>query len=164
MKKSLVEVAYLRHQDWLRVVYAFGCNKSTAEDIVQEMYIQLIQDVDKGLDLWHNDDVNIYYCWKVLRGIYLNTHKKEARQMKEYIEEMDELKQAEDLGIDEVEYAKRKDQIDGILDDLYWYDRKVFEIVMGGKKIAELSRETDIGYYSLYNTFRKTIKHLKHKL
>lgn len=86
MKKSLVEIAYLRHQDWLRVVYAFGCNKSTAEDIVQEMYIQLIQDVDKGLDIWHNNDVNIYYCWKVLRGIYLNTHKKEARQIKEYIE------------------------------------------------------------------------------
>jgi hypothetical protein len=35
---------------------------------------------------------------------------------------------------------------------------------MDGKKIAELSRDTDIGYYSLYNTFTKTIKHLKHKL
>ena len=141
MKKSLVEVAYLRHQDWLRVVYAFGCNKSTAEDIVQEMYIQLIQDVDKGLDLWHNDDVNIYYCWKVLRGIYLNTHKKEARQMKEY-----------------------KDQIDGILDELYWYDRKVFEICASGKSVAALSRETGISYYSLYNTYTNAKKHIKEQL
>ena len=57
MKKSLVEVAYQRHKDWIRVVKSFGCNSSTAEDIVQEMYIQLIQDVDKGLDLWHNEDV-----------------------------------------------------------------------------------------------------------
>ena len=164
MKKSLVEIAYLRHQDWLRVVYAFGCNKSMAEDIVMSMYEQLIRDVDKGLDLWHNKDVNIYYCWKVLRGIYLNTHKKEARQIKEYIEEIDELKQAEDLGIDEVEYAKRKDQIDGILDDLYWYDRKVFEICASGKSVAALSRETGISYYSLYNTYTNAKKHIKEQL
>ena len=164
MKKSLVEVAYQRHQDWLRIVYAFGCNKSTAEDIVQEMYIQLIQDVDKGLDLWHNEDVNIYYCWKVLRGIYLNTHKKEARQIKEYIEEINELQQAEELGIDEIEYAKRKNQIDSIMNNMYWYDRKVFEICASGKSVAGLSRDTGISYYSLYNTYVNAKKHIKEQL
>ena len=55
MKKSLVEIAYSKHQDWLRVVYAFGCNKSMAEDIVMSMYEQLIRDVDKGLNLWYNN-------------------------------------------------------------------------------------------------------------
>ncbi len=50
MKKSLVEIAYLRHQDWLRIVYAFRCNKSMAADIVMSMYEQLIRGVDKGLD------------------------------------------------------------------------------------------------------------------
>ena len=84
--------------------------------------------------------------------------------LKEYIEEIDELKQAEDLGIDEVEYAKRKDQIDGILDDLYWYDRKVFEICASGKSVAALSRETGISYYSLYNTYTNAKKHIKEQL
>ena len=164
MKKSLVEVAYERHKDWIRVVKSFGCNSSTAEDIVQEMYIQLIQDVDKGLDLWHNEDVNIYYCYKVLRGIYLNIYKKEARQIKQYIEEINELKQAEELGIDEVEYAQRKKQIDDIMDDMYWYDRKVFEICASGKSVAGLSRETGISYYSLYNTYVNAKNYIKDKL
>ena len=162
MKKSLVELAYLRHQDWLRVVYSFGCNKSTAEDIVMSMYEQLIKDVDKGLDLYHNDNVNIYYCWKVLRGIYLNTHKKEARQMKEYLEDIDgEVRQIDDLGIDEVQYAKNKTKIDNLLAEMRWYDSKVFTLVASGQSVASLSRETKISYYSLYNTYRNALKHIK---
>ena len=38
------------------------------------------------------------------------------------------------------------------LDKLYWYDKKVYEIIEGGTSIAELSKKTKISYYSLYNT------------
>jgi RNA polymerase sigma factor (sigma-70 family) len=162
--KSLVEIAYLKHQDWIGIVRSFGCNEATCEDIVQEMYIQLITDTQKGLDLWYGDEVNHYYCYKVLRGIYLNIYKKEARVIKKYIEEINEIRQAEELGIDEVEYAKRKQQIDDILDNMYWYDRKVFEICASGKSVAELSRETTISYYSLYNTYVNAKKHIKERL
>jgi hypothetical protein len=126
------------------------------------MYEQLIKDVDKGLDLYHNDNVNIYYCWKVLRGIYLNTHKKEARQMKEYLEDIDrEIKQIDDLGIDEVQYAKDKTKIDNLLAEMRGYDSKVFTLVASGQSVASLSRETKISYYSLYNTYRNALKHIK---
>ena len=162
--KSLVEIAYSRHSEWMKVVISFGCNPSTAEDIVQEMYIQLHLDVQKGLDLWHGEDVNSYYCWKVLRGIYLNIYKKEARVIKSYIEEINEIKQAEELGIDEVEYARKKKRIDDILDTMFWYDRKVFEICASGKSVAELSRDTNISYYSLYNTYTNAKKFIKDQL
>lgn len=159
--KSLVEIAYQKHKDWLRIVKSFGCNHSNAEDIVQEMYIQLHLDVQKGLDLWYGEDVNHFYCYKVLRGIYLNIYKKEARKIKSYIEEINEIKQAEELGIDEEEYARKKKQIDDILKTMFWYDRKVFEICASGKSVAELSRETKISYYSLYNTYVNAKKYIK---
>ena len=124
--KTLVELAYEKKQTFINIVKSFGCNSSYAEDIVQELFIQIHLDVKKGLDLWYNDDINTYYCYKVLRGIYLNTHKKQARFLKTYIEDIEELKQAEDLGIDEIEYAKSKDKVDDILKELYWYDSKVF--------------------------------------
>ena len=128
--KSLVELAYDKHKDWINIVKSFGANKNYAEDIVQEMYIQLICDIQKGLDLSYNDDINTYYCYKVLRGIYLNTHKKEAKFLKTYIEDINgEIKEVEDLGIDEIEYAKRKDNIDDILKEMYWYDSKVLTLV-----------------------------------
>ena len=164
MSKTLLELAYKKHKDWINITKSFGCNPSSAEDIVQEMYIQLHNDIVKGLDLSFNSDINHYYCYKVLRGIYCNIYKKEAKQIKMYIEDMDELKQAEDLGIDEVEYALRKEQIDEILNDMYWYDRKIFELCASGKSVASLSRETNISYYSLYNTYTNAKKHIKEKL
>ncbi len=164
MKKSLVEIAYNKHKDWINIVKSFGCNSSVAEDIVQEMYIQLHLDVQKGLDLWYGEEVNTYYCYKVLRGIYLNIYKKEAKQIKMYLEDINELKQAEELGIDEVEYAKRKGKIDDILNQMFWYDRKVFEICASGKSVAKLSRDTNISYYSLYNTYTNAKKFIKDQL
>jgi hypothetical protein len=162
--KTLLELAYDKHNDWISIVKSFGCNPSNAEDIVQEMYLQLHFDIMKGLDLSFKDDINHYYCYKVLRGIYCNIYKKEAKQIKMYLEDINELKQAEDLGIDEIEYAKRKKQIDNILAEMYWYDRKIFEICASGKSIAALSRETKISYYSLYNTYTNAKKYIKDRL
>ena len=163
--KSLVELAYEKKKTFINIVKSFGCNSSYAEDIVQELFIQIHLDVEKGLDLWYNDDINTYYCYKVLRGIYLNTHKKEAKFLKTYIEDINgEIKEVEDLGIDEVEYAKRKDSIDDILKEMYWYDSKVFSLVASGKSVASLSRDTKISYYSLYNTYRTALKNIKDKL
>ena len=162
--KTLVELAYEKKQTFINIVKSFGCNSSYAEDIVQELFIQIHLDVKKGLDLWYNDDINTYYCYKVLRGIYLNTHKKQARFLKTYIEDMEEIKQAEDLGIDEIEYAKSKDTIDDILKEMYWYDSKVFSLIASGKSVASLSRDTKISYYSLYNTYRTALKNIKEQI
>jgi len=162
--KTLVELAYEKKQTFINIVKSFGCNSSYAEDIVQELFIQIHLDVKKGLDLWYNDDINTYYCYKVLRGIYLNTHKKQARFLKSYIEDIEEIKQAEDLGIDEIEYAKSKDIVDDILKEMYWYDSKVFSLVASGKSVASLSRDTKISYYSLYNTYRTALKNIKEQI
>ncbi len=44
------------------------------------------------------------------------------------------------------------------------YDRKIFEIIGSGMSVAELSRNTDIRYHSLYNTYTNAKKHIKNKL
>ena len=49
------------------------------------------------------------------------------------------------------------------LKKMYWYDRKVFEIIEGGESIAEFSRKSGIPYYSLYNTYKK-VKNILKKL
>ena len=164
-KQEFLKLAYEKHNDWISIVLSFGCNPSVAEDIVQEVYIKLDRLLDKGLDATYGDEVNYYYVYKQLRGTYLNLKKQKDKINMQYIEEMGipdkEVDIAEDEKYDVLQLMKN---LDTELEQLYWYDKKVFEIIMGGKKIAELSRDTDIGYYSLYNTFRKTIKHLKQKL
>ena len=44
---------------------------------------------------------------------------------------------------------------------MYWYDRKIFELINSGESIASLSRKTGIQYYSLYNTYNKVKNKLK---
>jgi len=45
-----------------------------------------------------------------------------------------------------------------------WYDAKVFDIINSGESISELSRKSDISYYSLYNTYNKVKQKLKEHL
>ena len=44
---------------------------------------------------------------------------------------------------------------------MYWYDKKVFEIIEAGDSVAKLSRKSGIPYYSLYNTYTKVKQKLK---
>ena len=160
--RTIIEIAFDKHKEWIKVVKSFGCNPSQAEDVVQEMYLQLHKDLNKGLDFSYKDDINHYYCYKVLRGIFCNIYKKEARKLKAYIEELKtELQEFDENEIDEKEYQERQDKVGEVMSNLYWYDAKVFELIASGKSVASLSRETKISYYSLYNTYRNALKHIK---
>lgn len=160
--KTIIDIAFDKHKEWIKVVKSFGCNPSQAEDVVQEMYLQLHKDLNKGLDFSYKDDINHYYCYKVLRGIFCNIYKKEARKLKAYIEELKtELQEFDENEIDEQEYQEREDKVGEVMSNLYWYDAKVFELIASGKSVASLSRETKISYYSLYNTYRNALKHIK---
>jgi RNA polymerase sigma factor (sigma-70 family) len=160
--KTIIEIAFDKHKEWIKVVKSFGCNPSQAEDVVQEMYLQLHKDLNKGLDFTYKDDINHYYVYKVLRGIFCNIYKKEARKLKAYIEELKtEIQEFDENEIDEKEYQERQDKVGEVMSNLYWYDAKVFELIASGKSVASLSRETKISYYSLYNTYRNALKHIK---
>ena len=47
------------------------------------------------------------------------------------------------------------------LDKMYWYDKKVYQLLEGNESVAKLSRKTNIPYHSLYNTYRKVLDRLK---
>jgi len=160
--KTIIDIAFDKHKEWIKVVKSFGCNPSQAEDVCQEMYLQLHKDLNKGLDFTYKDDINHYYVYKILRGIFCNIYKKEARKLKAYIEELKtELQEFDENEIDEKEYQEREDKVGEVMSNLYWYDAKVFELIASGKSVASLSRETKISYYSLYNTYRNALKHIK---
>jgi hypothetical protein len=61
----------------------------------------------------------------------------------------------------DVNYDESYDKVKEALSKMYWYDRKVFEIINQGESIAEFSRKSYIHYYSLYNTYKKVKDKLK---
>ena len=154
---EILEKLFKRHKDWCNIVESFGCNSDTAEDIVQSMYLKIGKLVAEGKDISFGDDVNHFYIFRTLTTLFLD-HKRKDNRSGIILEDI-EAEQDE-----EVDYDSKYQKVLDALEELYWYDRKVFEIVENGESISELSRKTNISYYSLYNTYKKVKKYLKNKL
>ena len=158
----ILELAFKRHKNWIEIVQSFGCNRDTAEDIVQEMYIRLDRLSKSGSDITYKDDINYFYVFKMLSTMFLDLKKKEIKTTFIDLEEISELPSSDTF--EQNDFEKEYEIIQNALEELYWYDKKVFEIIDGGESISSLSRKTNISYASLYNTYRRVIKHLKSKL
>jgi hypothetical protein len=158
--KTPVEIAYKKHNQWVDIVLTFGgLNKEEAEDIVQTMYILLIKNTRKGIDFMYGDEINYYYVFKLLRGLYVDLIRKKSKVKLVSLENIEPITEIDHNNYDEV-YKKLQE----ILKDMYWYDKKVYEIVEDGTNISELSRKSKISYYSLYNTYKKVKQKLKENL
>ena len=154
--KTPVEKAFDRHQKWLEIVRTFGGLRETeVEDLVQQLYLKLIQNTQKGIDFSYGEDINYYYCFRILRGLYVDLMRKKLKVTFTDLENI-QLKGITDANYEEV-YMKVKKA----LEQVHWYDKQVWEILESGTSISELSRKTNISYYSLYNTYRKVKTILK---
>lgn len=158
--KTPVELAYDKHNQWVEIVQTFGgLNNEECEDLVQTMYILLIKNTQKGVDYMYNDEINYYYVFKILRGLYVDLIRKKSKVKLISLENIEPVTEIDHNNYDEV-YNKLQE----ILKDMYWYDKKVFEIIEDGTNISELSRKSKISYYSLYNTYKKVKQKLKDNL
>lgn len=157
---SILELAFKRHKNWIDIVISFGCNRDTAEDLVMEMYIKIDRLASSGTDLMYKDDINYFYVFKVLSTMFLDLKRKEAKTTIVDLDSVSEISTEQDL----TNYEEKYQDVLDAFDQLYWYDKKVYEIVDDGLSISELSRKTKISYYSLYNTFNKVKKFLKSQL
>jgi RNA polymerase sigma factor (sigma-70 family) len=140
---------------------SFGCNKTTAEDLTQEMYLKLatLLQNNKSLNIYYDESqINHFYIYRILRSLFIDLCRKESKITKVNVEYLEKFVQEEELKQYKDIEGKMK-QLDSVLDKIYWYDKKVFDLISGGMSIAELSKNSGISYYSLYNTY-KNVKNL----
>jgi len=156
---TVLEKIYLKHKIWIDIVKSFGCNEETAEDLTMEMYVKLKRKLDDGLDIdFGDDDYNYFYIFKALKSLFLDLKRKESKVSVICIDDCVNLQ----TDYNDINYINTYIDIQNELQTMYWYDRKVFEILDAGESVAALSRKTGIPYHSLYNTYRKVIEKLKH--
>ena len=156
IEKQMVLLAQ-KQEDWIRIVKSFGCRQVVAEDLVQEMYIKIYKRLGNDLNIMYDDkEINYYYVYRTLHTLFLDLRRKEQRVKKVYIEDVDI-----DRPVEDIDYESAYQKVEEELGRAYWYNRKVFEIINGGESVADLSRNSGINYYSLYNTYRKMKEQLK---
>jgi len=153
IKDKMILIAK-KHKTWIDIVMTFGCNKRTAEDLTQEMYIKIQLKLENGLDIMYNDEINYYYIFKTLRTLFLDL-KRKGKNIK--VIPIDHVH----LTDNDINFEESYEKVKDALSKMYWYDRKVFEIINEGESIAEFSRKSYIQYYSLYNTYKKVKNKLK---
>jgi len=145
---------------------SFGCNKSTAEDLTQEMYLKLatmLKD-NKGLDIYYDESqINHFYIYRILRSLFIDLCRKEKKITKVNIEYLERYVEEEEATNDKDILGKMQ-QLNNLLDKVYWYDKKVFDLVSDGMSIAELSKKSGISYYSLYNTYKNVKSLIKQEI
>ncbi len=157
MVKKQMQLLFKKHSDWIKIVNSFGEDPSISEDLVQEMYIKIQLKLEKGLDISYGDEINYYYIFKTLRTLFLDL-KRKGKNIKRV--SADNIKAIDDR----IDYEKKYKIVQDALEKMYWYEKKVFELINAGESIASLSRKTGIQYYSLYNTYTKVKNKLKQLL
>lgn len=169
--KTILDLLAEKHNDWVRIVKSFGCNKDTAEDLVQEMYIKMHILVNKGTNIMYNEtEINHFYVFRTLRTMFIDLTRKQSRvkmfsiddkeEFSEYISFLKNIEQQENSRT----ISNLYDEINKELEKLHWYDKKIYKYIEGGETIKSLSEKTKISYYSIYNTYRKVKKILLDKL
>jgi len=154
-----------KHQIWIEIVESFGCPKTIAEDITQEMYIKIQLKLEEGkisiLYLDNNSEINYYYIFKTLKSLFIDLKRKSKNitmiELDAHLEVYGDTYHAHS----EVDYIKSYNKIQDELDKIHIYKRRVFEIINDGESIAEFSRQSKISYYALYFTHKKVKDQLK---
>tara|TARA_B100000900_G_scaffold350883_1_gene317677 strand:+ start:23429 stop:23923 length:495 start_codon:yes stop_codon:yes gene_type:complete len=163
--KTTLEIIFDKHDDWVGIVCSFGCNKSTAEDIVQECYIKLDRLIKSGTNFMYNEkEINHFYVFRTLRSLFIDLKRKEKKTTFVEIDNISEKKLGKLITEFELDITEKYSEIQDELNAMHWYDRRVYNYIEGGESIAGLSEKTEISYYSLYNTYKNVKTKLKKKL
>ena len=158
MHEKEMQMLVDKRKKWINMLLHFGCYPDDFDDIIQDMYIKVFERLNEGGDIKYNDDsINYYYIFKILRSLFVNMKRREKNTI---IVDLDYLYKIESDQANTETYLKIEDE----LKTMYWYDRKIFEIITEGESISKLSRKTGISYHSLYKTFKKVKNKIKRLL
>tara|TARA_B100000242_G_C43039848_1_gene485049 strand:+ start:1190 stop:1687 length:498 start_codon:yes stop_codon:yes gene_type:complete len=162
------DILVSKHNKWISYCLSWKCNPDTAEDLVQSMYLKLLIMIDNGIDITYKGDINDFYIYKTLRCMFIDLCRKEKRMQvidvkDEYIKHIIDTKNKVELE-EENMFEEAYNKVTKALNEMHWYDKKVFELIQDEGNISALSRETTIEYRSLYNTYQKVKQKIKSKL
>ena len=167
--------------------YGLTTDKEQIDDAVQELYLYFLQmnpDTLKGIYEKDGLDGITRYGAVVLRRALTSVRSPFYYKYRKYYTHLDSF--TSNVTYDVIESGevspkknlynipeevvenigfKKLDQIDLVLNDLYWYDRKVFELYYyEGNTLDSLAKKTGISRNSLFTTIDKVRTILKKEL
>jgi len=162
--QQIVELVYQNHSKWLtQVAFNFTQDKEASDDLVQELYLYLLEMKDIGKNRY-NGKVNLFYLYKILKSKFLNNIKQNNKLNLLPVEE-DYLEiEAEDYSLEkDEEFEKMLEVTYHLLEtEVHWYDQKLLTTYINEKhSIASLHKATGISKSSIWTSLTKTKTFIK---
>ena len=158
---QLVEHTYRKHNVWLmQCAYNFTGSKDKANELVQDLYLKLLElkDIKK---IMYKEDINLYYIYKMLRSIYLNGQKKSITMLP-IDEELYNLSTSEYDEQADSDWERALALSNEALDQLYWFDTKLFRVyIEENHSIQSLHNATGISTSTIWTSMKKTKQYVR---
>lgn len=160
---NILHILVRDEKTWLSMADEITFNsKILPKDLLHDFYIALHSKIDSGKvkinDILYNDSLNKAFIYKMMRNIFLDNLRKDKdllidKDLKNIIE------------ADNEPYIDIEKVVDDIVNDFYWFDRKLFNLYR--KKfhsIRKLSAATNISHVVVWRTINNCIKEIKKKI
>jgi len=176
MTEIYIEISKLSDK-FKKMCYGIIKDENKINNAVQELMLYFLQmNPDTLKSIWEKDGTKgiIRYGAVVLkrsltspRSPFYYKYKKYYTHINSYYTTNNTLNNLQNLP-DNIEknYKQEKlEKIDKVLDNVYWYDRKVFELYYyESNTLDSLSKKTGISRNSIFNTIDKVRQHIKEKI
>jgi RNA polymerase sigma factor (sigma-70 family) len=153
-----IEMIAYRNTEWIKMATYLG--SATPEDIVQEMYLKLLENPDMLSRIeYKTNEVNTFYIFSIIRSKIVDAHRKESR------ESYDELQfdPIESPDKSEFAYQDLMESIKITIDTMGDYDQMLLELHFVYKlSMRDIEERTGIPLHSIFNrlkNIKQTIKY-----
>jgi DNA-directed RNA polymerase specialized sigma24 family protein len=158
---QLVEHSYRKHNTWLvQCAYNLTKSKDNAQELVQELYLKMmeIKDIEK---IMYNNDVNLFYLYKMLRSIHLNGIKKQTNHLPIDDDLLNKPADSYDYVADN-DFERALKLTNEALDGMYWFDSKLLRVYLEeNHSIQSLHDATGISNSTIWTSMKKTKQYVR---
>lgn len=158
---QLVQHTYKKHHNWLsQVAYNFTQNKDNADELIQELYLKMMEMADCK-KIMYNNDVNLLYLYKMVRSIHLNGLKKQTN----HLQIDDDL-----VNLPADSYSYEADNAfeqtlalaNEALDSMHWFESKLLRVyIEDDHSIQSLHNATGISNSTIFTSMKKTKSYVR---
>lgn len=167
MNSKILDILANKHNEWIKMAKSFKLNNNDANELVQEMYLRMY-DYTKDVNriMYNEKEINTFYIYITLRNLYYSKCSSYKRKNIKVFTDIDQEKYnyiINNIAYNEDEINKNYnkkvdlealyDKIDEIIDDWYWYDKKLTKLYLStNMSMRDISKETKISLSSIFNT------------
>ena len=162
----MLELLAKQHDDWIRIAYNMTEDMDEAQDLVQEMYLVVIEGKRSVKDITYKDQINRYFVWKLLRSLFVDEYRR--RNSKKSIKTCEIIMDKDDKALEDYNIEKDSSfeyivsRINEAERTWHPYKRQIFDLYfmkgVSGNKIAKEGLVPTSEVYAYINEIKREFR------